>query len=110
MTRIGVRERRLSPRFEIELPVDMRFGRSDLQLSGRTVNMSATGLLIHSEDPKPPGTPAHLKLDEFEAWGEVVWQRTAEAGGALLGVRFTHINQEDRRVLANLLRDQPLSS
>ena len=109
MTRIRVRERRKSPRYEIELPVDMRFGRSDLLLSGRSVNMSGTGMLVHSEDPKPPGTPVYLRLDEFEAWAEVVWQRTAETGGALLGLRFTQLNQADRQALVRLLRDQPLA-
>lgn len=104
-----IRTRRLAPRYEIELPVDMRFGRSDLQLSGRTLNLSASGILIHCEDPKPPGTPVHLKLDEFEAWGEVVWQQTAEVGGALLGMKFTHLNERDRQALVDLLRDQPLA-
>ena len=100
---------RLSPRYEIDLPVDMRFGRSDLRLFGRTVNMSATGLLILSEDPKPPGTPVHLKLDEFEGWAEVVWQRTAEVGGALVGMRFTRMDADDRSKLEDLLRNQPLA-
>lgn len=104
-----IRTPRLAPRYEIDLPVDMRFGQSDLHLSGRTLNMSASGILVLCEDPKPPGTPVHLKLDELEAWAEVVWQRTAEIGGALLGMKFTHLNERDRQVLLELLRDQPLS-
>lgn len=96
-----------APRRAVRLPVDMRFGRSDLLLSGTSRNMSVTGMLVLSEDPKPPGTPLHFKFDDFEGWGEVVWERTAEEGGAFLGLRFTALSPKDRRALVRLLTDAP---
>ena len=53
--------------------------------------------------------PIQEILSELEAWAEVVWQRTAEIGGTLIGMKFTHLNEKDRRALVELLRDQPLA-
>jgi hypothetical protein len=97
-----------APRKEVTRHVDLTFGRSDLRLSGTSRNMSTTGMLVLSEDPKPPGTPVHFRFDEFEGWGEVVWQRTAEEGGSWLGMKFTSLASEDRRRLLVLLADAPL--
>lgn len=96
-----------APRRELRLPVDLSFGRSDLWLSGTSRNMSVTGMLVLSEDPKPPGTPVYFRFEEFEGWGEVVWQRTAEEGGSWLGMKFTSLASKDQNRLRHLLDDAP---
>jgi c-di-GMP-binding flagellar brake protein YcgR len=97
---------RPAPRRIVELPVELRFEGSTLRLFGESRNLSRTGMLVVAEDPKPPGTPIWLRLDEFEGRGEVVWRRESEEG-ALLGVRFTALTPQDRRAIDRILRDAP---
>ena len=46
----------------VHLTVELTFDRSALRLFGESQNMSQTGMLILSEDPKPPGTPVRFRL------------------------------------------------
>ena len=99
-------KRSLGParRREVCLPVELTFDRSALRLSGESQNMSHTGMLILSEDPKPPGTPVRFRFDDFHGRSEVVWRREAP-DGSLLGMRFTALGQRGRTTLTKILRE-----
>ena len=99
-------KRSLGPagRHEVCLPVELTFDRSALRLLGESQNMSQTGMLILSEDPKPPGTPVRFRFDDFQGRAEVVWRREAP-DGSLLGMRFTALGQRGRITLTKILRE-----
>ncbi len=96
------RSNRPAPRYPVERDVELRFDGSNLRLFGESRNLSATGMLIVSEDPKPPGTPIRFLCRDFRGRAEVIWWREGK-GGALLGLRFTHLEERDREVLTKLL-------
>ena len=54
-----------APRRSVWLPVELSFEHSELRLFGISRNLSQTGMLILSEDPKPPGTPVRFEFEEF---------------------------------------------
>ena len=91
-------------RREVQLPVELTFDQSVLRLLGESQNMSLTGMLIVSEDPKPPGTAVRFRFDDFEGRAEVVWRREGYEG-SLLGMRFTALGQNDRVHLVRLLKE-----
>lgn len=92
-----------APRRIVERDVELRIEGSTLRLFGESRNVSETGMLVVAEDPKPPGTPIHFLCHDFQGRAEVVWWREAEEG-ALLGVRFTHMDPRDRDTLKRLLK------
>lgn len=97
------RSDRPAPRYFVERDVELRFDRSTLRLFGASRNISETGMLIVSEDPKPRGTPVQFLCRDFRGRAEVVWWREGE-DGAFVGLRFTHLEERDREVLRNVLK------
>ncbi len=93
-------------RRNVRLPVELTFEQSELRLFGESLNMSQTGMLVVSEDPKPPGTPVRFQFDDFRGVARVVWRREAEEG-SLLGMRFTALSREGRAALIRILRESP---
>lgn len=80
-----------APRRIVERHIELRFPGSTLRLFGETRNLSETGMLIVSEDPKAPGTPVQFLLRDFQGEAQVVWRQESEEG-ALLGLRFTYLD------------------
>lgn len=91
-------------RREVQLRVELTFDRSMLRLSGESQNMSLTGMLVVSEDPKPRGTPVRFRFEDIEGRAEVVWGRESYEG-SLLGLKFTALGQDDRVKLVKILRE-----
>lgn len=97
---------RPAPRRIIEREVELRFPCSTLRLFGESRNVSETGMLIVSEDPKPPGTPILFLFRDFQGKAEVVWRRESEEG-ALLGLKFTHLEPPARQALEKMMEYAP---
>ncbi len=93
-------------RRNVRLPLELRFERSELRLFAESRNMSQTGMLVVSEDPKPPGTPVRFQFDDFRGTARVVWRRE-DVEGSLLGMRFTGMEARDRHALIRILRESP---
>ncbi len=72
-----------------------------------SVNISETGMLVLSEEPRPRGTPLHFEFHQFGGTGEVIWNREDEDGGMLLGVRFLALKRRDRKTLNRILEAPP---
>jgi hypothetical protein len=66
--------------------------------------MSLTGMLVVSEDPKPPGTVIRFQFDEFRGQAKVVWRRE-DRQGSLLGMQFMGLQPPDRAALNRILSD-----
>jgi len=92
-----------APRRYVKEPVELRLPHTPLQLFGESRNLSESGMLVVSEDPRPPGTVVRFRFYDFEGWAEVVWGRQSEEG-PLLGLRFVDMDREDREALSEILR------
>lgn len=92
-----------APRKIVERHVELRFPGSTLRLFGETRNLSESGMLIVAEDPKAPGTPVHFLLRDFQGEARVVWRRESEEG-ALLGLRFTHLDAQAQEAIQEELK------
>ena len=112
VTPVGERsDRRRYPR--LEAPVECIYI-SDRQTIVKTfANITIRGIFIDTPSPDPAGTRALLRIGipgregMIMAAGEVVWKRD-ERGSAVLkgrgmGVRFTNLDEEGRRVIAAYL-------
>ncbi|GEM_PF-3518240 len=91
-----------APRHFVNEPVELRPERTPRQIFAESRNLSETGMLVVSEDPRPPGTVLRFKFYQFGGWAEVVWRRQSEEG-PLLGLRFVEMSPEDRAQLRRLL-------
>jgi hypothetical protein len=101
------RSQRPAARRNVRLPVELTFGQSALRLFGESRNLSKTGMLVLSEDPKPPGTPVRFEFEGVRGHAKVVWKRE-EMEGSLLGIRFTGLGSRSRATLVRILRETPL--
>ena len=93
-------------RVNLEMPVGLMLDDSGHGFLGRSVNVSRTGVLVLSEETKPPGTVVRFKFPEFKGLGEVVWTQESEPGSgffALLGIKYLDLLLRDRKVLEDLL-------
>jgi len=111
-----INERRKHPRVYMDLPLEYRFSDAPHLHGALVVNVSETGLLIHSIKNVPIGTklniailfPKRFELSNFEVlaeivWKDIYWQEIWE--GYQLGLEFIHILEEDHRKLKQLLND-----
>jgi len=107
-------ERRIYPRFNVDLPIE--YYRIDLSISYtcRAINTSEGGLLIHFPEQMDIGQHLRIKLffasgselDTIEVLAEVVWMdiHLGEGWGDYrCGVKFIDISPEDMRKLKNFL-------
>jgi c-di-GMP-binding flagellar brake protein YcgR len=106
-------ERRRSPRFSVDLPIE--YSRVDFSRknNGRTGNASDGGLMLFLGEPVEVGVdlrikvffPSEPKLDSIEVQAQVVWTEMAfgKEKDHRCGVRFMDIASEDLRKLKNFL-------
>ncbi len=118
MERTGARkERRKSPRFLLDLPLEYRVTNAPFAHGGVVVNASEIGLLISSVKDMPIGTELHVsvlfpegyKLTNFRVVAQVIWKDLhweEDWEGYQYGLRFTQILEEDRNKLKQLLNRQ----
>ncbi len=91
-----------APRRFVQEPVELRPERTPRQIFAESRNLSETGMLVVSEDPRPPGTVLRFRFYQFGGWAEVVWRRQS-AEGPLLGLRFVEMDAQDRAQLRRVL-------
>ncbi len=107
-------EKRKHPRFSIELPLEYRVTNTPQAHGAMAVNVSEEGLLVHSVNNMPVGSeltiavlfPKGFELTNFKVLAEVVWkdlQLEENSVGYQLGLKFVHIQEEDRQKLKELL-------
>ena len=95
-------------RVGLEMPVELRFDDSARVFSGRTVNISETGILVLSDEARPRGTLVHFEFGPgVSGLAEIIWRRAAEAGGTFLGIRFQSLQRGARQILRGLLQMAP---
>jgi c-di-GMP-binding flagellar brake protein YcgR len=106
-------ERRRSPRFSVDLPIE--YSRVDFSRknNGRTGNASDGGLMLFLGEPVEVGVdlrikvffPSEPKLDSIEVQAQVVWTEMAfgKEKDHRCGVRFMDIASEDLSKLKNFL-------
>ncbi|MCP3963519.1 MAG: TIGR02266 family protein [bacterium] len=99
---------RESTRVDLKQSVDLRFENLERFISESSLNISATGMFIKSDDPQPAGSCLSfaLALDGGEkliqGFGEVVWYRRQDEGPdhpAGMGIRFLHLDAESRELI-----------
>jgi len=110
-------ERRQSPRVLVDLEVDYIL--EDNYLFAYITDISSTGIFIRTLTPEPAGTHLNLRFSPppdwapddrpFELEGEVIWVNPFRPGAPDslhpgMGVRFSHLDEEDRQRLIDLVR------
>ncbi len=104
---------RWDPRAEVALRTRILVGDEVQAENARTIDVSATGLALWSPKLVMAGTEVTLEIAMPAAGdatatlrtdAEVIWNRP-EDGGFRLGLRFVRMIDEDRRTVANLVRD-----
>ena len=91
-----------APRHFVREPVELRPELHPRQIFAESRNLSETGMLVVSEDPRPPGSVLRFRFYEFGGRAEVVWRRQSE-DGPLLGLRFVEMDPGDRARLRRVL-------
>jgi len=110
------REKRRSPRFVLNLPLDFKLVDTSQLSAGIVINGGEGGLLINSLENIPVGSkleidvlfPSEFELANFAALAEVVRKDRREKGqfGYRCALKLVQINQKDHLKLRNLLRAQ----
>jgi c-di-GMP-binding flagellar brake protein YcgR len=83
-------------------------GEVDLELVGRTLDLSEGGILLEIHQPLPSENRAvevtlGIKEEVIQTTGEVVHQRELESGSIGLGIAFREISDEDAAVITRFL-------
>ena len=110
---VSYREKRKSPRFMLNLPLEYRFMNSSDISAGMVVNGSEGGLFVRSIENIPIGTklviavlfPDDCELADFQALAEVVRTEARQKGqiGYRYGLQLVQMNKEDCLKLQRLL-------
>jgi uncharacterized protein (TIGR02266 family) len=99
-------DERSEPRAPISIPVDFTMG--DAANTGFLLNISATGLFMHTTTVIIPGSSLMLKFSlpgsdrVFDLMGVVRWSTSHKASKSLLkgaGIMFTSISDKDKEAL-----------
>jgi len=88
------------------MPVRLMFRGSEKALQAHSLNMSLTGMLVLSEEARPPGTLVRFNFSQFEGMAKVIWTRDYRPGIrflALLGIEFLPLEPHNRKVLEEML-------
>jgi hypothetical protein len=112
-----LREKRKHPRVNMELPLEYRVSEAPNLYGAMVVNVSESGLLIHSVKDLPIGTklniavlfPKGLEFSNFEVLAEIVWKDTyleENREKYQFGLKFVLISEEDQQKLKQLLGDR----
>ena len=104
------REKRLETLNLVSLTHKDAEGRVDLEIVGRTLDLSEGGILLEITEPVPPGNQeVYITLGiqdhVFDAAGEIVHQRRLENGNLGVGISFKDHSPERSSVIANFLCD-----
>ena len=111
-----LKEKRKHPRVNMELPLEYRVSEAPNLYGAMVVNVSESGLLIHSVKDLTIGTklniavlfPKGLEFSNFEVLAEIVWKDTyleENREKYQFGLKFVLISEEDQQKLKQLLGD-----
>jgi hypothetical protein len=111
-----IKEKRKHPRVNMELPLEYRVSEAPNLYGAMVVNVSESGLLIHSVRDLTIGTklniavlfPKGFELANFEVFAEIVWKDLywqESRDSYQFGLRFVRILEEDHQKLKQLLGD-----
>lgn len=78
--RIDLRALRGKPRIKLFEPTELRTGLGAAR--AHLLNLSATGALVHTATPPPPGTTVHLRVGDTTRAARVVWAQGSRIGTA----------------------------
>ncbi len=104
---------RIEPRIPISLPVDFSVG--DKTYTGYLLNISASGLFLHTRVALLPGTMVRLRFilpgtnRLMDIKGIVRWSTESDKSRTFFGgcgIMFTSISEEDRRILAEFIKKE----
>ena len=110
----AVEDRRWDPRGYLSLPVRIVAGGGMAFVNGEAMNVSATGMAVRMPYRASRGASVQVEIDlpptmnapPITALADVVWVRNLDDGDDFkVGLRFSKITDEDRRLLADLVRD-----
>ncbi len=94
-----MQERRIFERFNVEIPVKFRSLDSNIEGSGKIINISAGGGgMIVTTKYLLPGTPLEMQLfipddkNPLDANGKVIWLKIMEPTVFLAGVQFDKVD------------------
>ena len=108
-------ERRINPRFNVDLPIRYYKPDSTTGRNGRAMNVSEGGILIHLPDRMEIGQMMKLKLsflssldlESVEAVTEVIWwdfDLWEVWGDYRSGMKFVNMSSEDNEKYKNFLK------
>ena len=93
-----------APRKGMGVPVEIEFEDSEDVFVGLSVNISETGMLFKTDDPRPKGAMIRFEFrPRFSGVGEVVWSKEDEDGGTVLGIKFRSLSRGGQDILVRLL-------
>jgi hypothetical protein len=111
------REKRKSPRFSMDFPVEYRVLNGPGAYGGIVVDGSEIGLRIHSVKNMSIGArlnitvifPKEFQMSNFEVVAEIIWKETyltENWDGYQYGLKFVMIKEDDLQKLKKLLNEQ----
>jgi response regulator RpfG family c-di-GMP phosphodiesterase len=98
-------ERRISSRMPLTMTISVSLD-GQRELAAELEDCSEGGMAVRTSEPLPPGGPLKLSFrlphhaDLQEVSGEVVWKDLS----GRFGIRFTDLNENTRRLIAECLR------
>jgi molecular chaperone DnaK len=103
-------DRRREARARIPLLIQFRFDTFDDFVAEYARDISPSGMLIRTDDPRPVGTMIYLQFalrdgsKIIEALGQVVRLQAPGSGvPAGMGIEFVHYDEESREVIGRLV-------
>lgn len=110
-------EKRKHPRVNIDLPLEYRVSDAPHLHGAMALNVSESGLLVHSVKDLPIGTqlniavlfPKGLEFSNFEVLAEIVWKDKyweENRERYQFGLKFLHLSEEDHQKLKQLIGEE----
>lgn len=102
--------RRKSFRLERILVVEMQVDDVSSRFGVFTLDLSASGMRINHEEPLPEGRELDFRIllepgmDPVHVKSEVSWQKENAFGHYLIGLKFTHIDEEAEQRIEDYIR------
>ena len=85
-------------------------GRVDLEVVGRTLDLSSGGILLEIPQPVPSGNrevevTLGIRENVLHITGDIVHQRDLDDGNVGLGIAFRNLSEADSRIITNFLNE-----
>lgn len=104
------RDKRLETLNLVSLTHRDKEGRVDLEIVGRTLDLSEGGIFLEIPQPAPSGTgevgiTLGIREHVFDARGEIVHRRELASGNVGLGISFKELSPECLAFIRDFLRE-----